>query len=436
MKFDSREIGEFFSLQKGFSYTGENLVESSDVGFITLNSFLRGGGYKPGSEKPLGGAIPERFFLSDGDVCIAMTDISDEILGSPLLIDFTRTHYRSLVYSHHVAKLVQKKEGLLPRFLYNILRIDAFRRRASYGDTGTTVLDLPYTALLEFEVPVPPLETQVAISELVRGFDSLIDLNNVLSSQLTEFSRSLFTSWFIDFDPVKAKMAGESPVGMDAETAALFPDSMEESELGEIPRGWRVSNIGSSVQLAGGATPSTKNPEFWDGEYSWLTPKDLSGRRQKIAPTSSRKITLQGLERISSGLLEKGTVLLSSRAPIGYTAICATETAINQGFIALKADELFPPMYLLNWIESNMQEVLNRAGGATFAEVSKAAFRDIPFLCPDAAILRCYRDVTAPIVGQLELLETQNRSLAELRDGLLPRLISGELEIPEEMLAA
>lgn len=317
-------------------------------------------------------------------------------------------------------------------FLYHYLRTQNF----DDVTTGTAQPQITVSSLSQKTVLLPASPSQKAIGRLMRLFEKKIQSNRRTAELLEGLASSIFRSWFIDFDPVKAKMAGESPVGMDAETAALFPDSMEESELGEIPRGWRVSNIGSSVQLAGGATPSTKNPEFWDGEYSWLTPKDLSGRRQKIAPTSSRKITLQGLERISSGLLEKGTVLLSSRAPIGYTAICATETAINQGFIALKADELFPPMYLLNWIESNMQEVLNRAGGATFAEVSKAAFRDIPFLCPDAAILRCYRDVTAPIVGQLELLETQNRSLAELRDGLLPRLISGELEIPEEMLAA
>jgi type I restriction enzyme S subunit len=327
-------------------------------------------------------------------------------------------------------RILPKSESVDLRYFYYMTKSPDF-----WPIRGSAQPFISQTDIREMFADFPDIEVQRNVADLLSRIDRLIKVNQKLSSLLEAIAKTIFASWFIDFDPVKAKMAGEEPVGMDAETTMLFPDSMEQSELGEIPSGWRVSKVGSSVQLAGGATPSTSTPEFWDGEYSWLTPKDLSGRRQKIAPLPSRKITLRGLERISSGLLEKGTVLLSSRAPIGYTAICAKETAVNQGFIALKADELFPPMYLLNWVESNMQEILNRAGGATFAEVSKAAFRDIPFLCPDEKILFHYREVTAPMVDHLEVLANENLLLAELRDALLPRLVSGELEIPDEMLA-
>jgi type I restriction enzyme S subunit len=140
-----------------------------------------------------------------------------------------------------------------------------------------------------------------------------------MNQTLESIARALFKSWFIDFDPVRAKMDGRQPTGMDVETAALFPDEFEDSVLGKIPKGWRVKSIGDVVKTVGGATPSTSEPTYWEeGAIHWSTPKDLAALSSPILLDTERRITEKGLQKISSGLLPKGTVLLSSRAPIGY----------------------------------------------------------------------------------------------------------------------
>jgi type I restriction enzyme S subunit len=223
---------------------------------------------------------------------------------------------------------------------------------------------------------------------------------------------------------------------MDDATAALFPDSMEDSEVGPIPMGWKLSQIGDEVDCVGGSTPSTSNSEFWDGDIFWTTPKDLSRLIGLVTTSSERRITSKGLQKISSGVLPVHSVLMSSRAPIGYLSINAVPSAINQGFIALRHNPRFAPLYLLFWLQTNMAEIKNRAGGGTFAEISKSAFKSIPFVVPDGETLQKFGEISEPILLQLTALTLQNQELIELRDALLPRLISGELQIPEEMLVS
>ena len=262
-----------------------------------------------------------------------------------------------------------------------------------------------------------------------------IALNKGISETLESIAQALFRSWFVDFDPVRAKMRGEKPVGMDDLTAALFPDSMEESELGEIPAGWTVRSVGEIFDVKGGGTPKTSNVEFWDGDIHWLTPKDLARTKSTVSLSSSRRITMAGLATITSGLLPVGTVLLSSRAPIGYVTICEVPTAINQGFIALPANEGFPPLFNFFWLKANLEEILNRAGGTTFPEISKKSFREIPFVVPDPRVVEAYANVATPIEAQLVELHKQTEALTGIRDSLLPRLISGELQVPEDLVA-
>jgi type I restriction enzyme S subunit len=228
-------------------------------------------------------------------------------------------------------------------------------------------------------------------------------------------------------------MAGEHPVGLDDLTAGLFSASLKETEVGAIPDEWLLSEVGDEIEIVGGSTPSTQKAEYWDGDICWTTPRDLSRQTGCITLSSERRITSLGLAKISSGLLPIHSVLMSSRAPIGYLSINAVPTAINQGFIALRRKTPYSPLYLKFWLDANMNEIKNRAGGATFAEISKSAFKSIPFIVPSDKVLQAYSQFSEPILEQLTLLAEQNSSLVSLRDSLLPRLISGELQIPEEL---
>ena len=257
-----------------------------------------------------------------------------------------------------------------------------------------------------------------------------------MSKSLETLAKALFKSWFVDFDPVHAKSKNEEPVGMDYSTASLFPSSFEDSELGAIPKGWSVRPIHEEVIFCGGGTPSTKKSEYWDGEFLWTTPRDLSKQIGLITIDSERKLTHAGVQKISSKLLPTHSVLMSSRAPIGYISISAFPTAINQGFIGFPAQEKWPPLFMVNWLNFNMHEIKSRSGGATFAEINRTAFRTIPFLTPPEELIRQYRVLTSSLLDKLINNSVESAKLESLRVRLLDSLITGELEVPRELIAS
>jgi len=301
----------------------------------------------------------------------------------------------------------------------------------SHEGSGSVVSHIRVGDCFKFKLQLPPLHVQREIAKTLGALDDRITLLRETNTTLEAIAQALFKSWFVDFDPVHAKMQGRAPEGMDQATAALFPDSFEESELGPVPKGWRVMPIGDAVEAVGGATPDTKTPEYWEpAEHFWTTPKDLSGIPSPVLLGTERKLSDAGLKKISSGLLPVGSLLMSSRAPIGYLAMTQVPMAINQGYIAIPPGGKLSPLYMLFWCQTNMDSIKGRANGSTFMEISKKAFRPIPALVPSQAVLDAFEPVTTQLFARLVKNEKQAQSLASIRDILLPRLISGQLRLP------
>jgi type I restriction enzyme S subunit len=297
--------------------------------------------------------------------------------------------------------------------------------------SGSGVPSLSRDDFYREELLLPPLKQQKAIAHILGTLDDKIELNQKMNQTLEEIAKAIFKSWFVDFDPVRAK-AESRPTGLPSEISDLFPDELVDSEIGEIPKGWEVKTISDLADCLGGATPSTKNPDFWDGGHlSWTSPKDLSKLESIHLLKTDRKITESGLKKISSGLLPVGTVLLSSRAPVGYLALTTEPTAINQGYIALKPVSGVSNYFLLNWCDSNLEQIKNRASGTTFAEISKAAFRPIPAVSPSRELMTKFHEFVEPIYERVLCASKEVETLSDLRDTLLPKLISGELRIPD-----
>ena len=324
------------------------------------------------------------------------------------------------------------KSKLYGRFLYYALKSEPVFNDLISRATGTTVQGIRQSELRKVLIPLPPLDKQKHISEILGALDDKIELNRKMNASLEQMARALFQSWFVDFDPVHAKAAGRQPVGMDKATADLFPDSFVDSELGKIPEGWSMEQVGEVIECMGGATPSTTEPKYWDGgTHHWTTPKDFSSLQAPFLLDTDRKLTSAGISKISSGLLPPGTLLLSSRAPVGYLAIATMPVAINQGFIALKCNERASNFFMLNWCQSNMVEIESRATGTTFAEISKQNFRPIFITIPPKELMANFTEKVTPYYGKIVANLRQSKTLATLRDTLLPKLLSGELSVKE-----
>jgi type I restriction enzyme S subunit len=280
-----------------------------------------------------------------------------------------------------------------------------------------------------FPLAIPPLPEQHAIAHILGTLDDKIELNRRMNETLESMARAIFQSWFVDFDPVRAKVEGRDP-GLPQPLADLFPNRFEDSKLGEIPAGWAVKTIGDLAEVVGGSTPSTSKLEFWEGgSHCWATPKDLASLSSPVLLDTERRITDAGLAQISSGLLPAGTVLLSSRAPIGYLALAEIPVAINQGFIAMKPKISVPNLFLLLWARSAHEEILSRANGSTFLEISKSNFRPIPVVHPTEGVFGVFVSLVNPLYRRVADNVRESRTLAALRDALLPKLISGAIRV-------
>ena len=324
---------------------------------------------------------------------------------------------------------IRAREQLDNRFLHYWFLLAGRNGALEPYFTGTTIQHLTGKAIAELQIPLPPKPEQRAIAHVLGTLDDKIELNRRMSETLEAMARALFKSWFVNFDPVRAKMEGRD-TGLPQDIADLFPDRLVDSEMGEIPDGWEVSQIGDEVDAVGGSTPSTKEPSYWhQGDHYWATPKDLSKLSSPVLLDTNRKITDAGLRKISSRTLPVGTVLLSSRAPIGYLAIAEIPTAVNQGFIAMRCERRLPNLYVLYWCEQNLGYIRDIAGGSTFAEISKKTFRTVSVIVPSKAILGMYQPLSRPLYNLLVANVKEAATLAALRDTLLPKLISGEIRI-------
>ena len=341
--------------------------------------------------------------------------------------------YRGIHYSTHpffvidTAFYIKPKVEMDTRWAYYTL----LTQDINGMDSGSAIPSTSREDFYTLPVSVPPPPEQRAIVHILGTLDDKIELNRRMNETLEAMARALFKSWFVDFDPVRAKMEGRDP-GLPRPLADLFPDRFVDSELSEIPEGWEVSRIGDEVDAVGGGTPNTKEPIYWSGGiHNWATPKDLSRLSSPVLLETGRKITDAGIKRISSGLLPAGTVLLSSRAPIGYLAIAEMPIAVNQGFIAMVCKKRLPSIFVLHWCYENLDHIKGISGGSTFAEISKRVFRPIPVTVPSQEILAAYEYVARPLHDRVVANTKENTSLAQTRDLLLPKLISGDIRLRE-----
>ena len=423
----SRKIlGDYFTLQRGTTYKSRLLGQPGPI-LLGLATIQRNGGFRTDSLQTYGGESPAKLLVQPGDLYLSLKDVtqSADLLGAVarLPIDYPPGRL-----TQDTVKLELKGSEVPLDYLYWLLRTPQYRKYCRAHATGTTNLGLAREDFLAFPAPEPtPIQDKIV--DTLGALDDKIQLNRRMNETLEAMGRALFKSWFVDFDPVRAKAEGRDP-GVPKSLADLFPDTFEDSELGEIPKGWEVKTIGDLADVVGGSTPSTKEAAYWDrGTHAWATPKDLSALSVPVLLDTERRVTDAGLAQISSGLLPKGAVLLSSRAPIGYLAVAELPVAINQGFIAMKPKTGVSNLFLLLWASVAHDEIVSRANGSTFLEISKANFRPIPVVKPSSGVMQAFQRQAAPAYKRIVECARESRTLVALRDALLPRLVSGDVRV-------
>ena len=298
--------------------------------------------------------------------------------------------------------------------------------------TGTTIKHLTGRAIAALEVPLPPVGTQIALVEVLRRLDDRITLLRETNATLEAIAQALFKSWFVDFDPVRAKMQGRAPEGMDEATAALFPEGFEASELGEVPRGWKPQAFRDTIHIIGGGTPKTSNPDFWDGDIPWFSVVDAPGPSDVFVVDTEKHITEAGLQGSSTRLLPIGTTIISARGTVGRLALTGRMMAMNQSCYGLrgKAGDTYFTYFSTTRLVQQLQQ---RAHGSVFDTITQETFAGVHVAYPAGEAIAVFDACVEPLMSRIRENLLQARTLSTLRDTLLPRLISGQLRLPEAL---
>ncbi len=308
----------------------------------------------------------------------------------------------------------------------------------------------------EIGIPIPPREERDSITKVIDLIEKNTLLNTQINQTLESIAQVIFKSWFVDFDPVRAKIAAKQE-GKDPElaamcaisgkneeelqqmseddfaelqaSAALFPDELVESELGDVPKGWDKYSLSKMITLIGGGTPKRSEPNYWNGDIFWFSVKDVPNEGEVFVITTQEKISELGLNKSSTKLLPVGTTIITARGTVGKIALVGYEMAMNQscyGVQGINGVRQFMTYYLIK----NAVEVLKKnTHGAVFDTITQSTFDTVTSIKPSIEMMDLFESKVEKIMGHIKNNLYENNSLIALRDTLLPKLLSGELDV-------
>ncbi|MCA8336986.1 restriction endonuclease subunit S [Burkholderia multivorans] len=318
------------------------------------------------------------------------------------------------------------------RYLLYALQSPQVQHEIGWNEgTGSTVSNVRIPVLEALRIPTPPIGIQRGIGELLGSLDDRIDLLRQTNATLESIAKALFKSWFIDFDPVRAKAEGREPEGMDAETAALFPEAFEESMLGLIPKEWRITSFADTVHVLGGGTPKTSIPDYWSGTIPWFSVVDSPTEGQVFAIATEKRVTPLGVENSSTRVLQPWTTIISARGTVGKLAMTGLAMAMNQSCYGLSPR--LPGVEVSVYLSAQrlVDDLKRLAHGGVFDTITRDTLASVHVCRPDDRVLLAFENRVRPLFSRILANVSQEAVLKELRDTLLPRLISGKLRLPE-----
>ncbi|MBC1193301.1 restriction endonuclease subunit S [Microcystis aeruginosa CS-558/01A06] len=408
MKWSKVALGSQIYIKHGFAFKGEFFSDSGKYILLTPGNCHETGGLKlkGDKEKYYVGDVPEEFILHQNDLLVVMTDLvqSAPILGGALLIPENEKYLHNQRLG--LVNILNQKE-LDKKYLYYLLNTHNYRSQIKGSATGTTVKHTAPERIYRCLVPLPSLQVQQKIADILSKYDDLIENNRRRIDLLERSARLLYKEWFVRL---------------------RFPGHEHTPIIDGIPEGWEKGQVSDFYKTASGGTPSRKNPDFFTGDINWVKTQELNN---SFIFKTDEKITEEAIKNSSAKIFPAHTVLVAMYgATIGQTAILANSATTNQACCGL-----LPDCHIANYIHcflffrENKQILANLSLGAAQNNISQEIIRNFPMLLPSKKVMDIFWEFTNRIFEQIKILEQQNQKLKQARDILLPKLMNGEIEV-------
>ena len=431
-------LRDLIEIRHGFAFGGRFIHDEPDGPvLLTPGNFAIGGGFKGEKFKYYSGPVPSDFVLSKGDLIVTMTDLSRaaDTLGYPAFVP-AEVNGKRYLHNQRLGRIVLRSQEIGARFLFYVMCSPGYRHEVLASATGTTVKRTSPDRILGFRLRLPPLAEQRAIAHILGTLDDKIELNRRTNATLEAMARALFRSWFVDFDPVRAKMDGRD-TGLPKEIADLFPDRLVDSDGGEAPAGWQIESLfdhfeatkGVSYKgsgLGGDGLPlHNLNSIHEGGGYKYEGIKFYSGEyaeRHRVRP---------------GDVIVANTEQGHDRLLIGYAAI-VPELFGPDGIASHHIYRLRPRsaswlstrflLFLLN--SARIHDVVSGyANGTTVNMLPIDGVQRPPFVVPPKALVEAFDFTAAYSEHRREQTVCESRTLTVVRDALLPQLVSGAMRV-------
>lgn len=484
MAFNLTTLSEYAKVQGGFAYKSKDFIEYSENRVLKIKN-VRFGTVSYDEPAYISDEIAqstEAWSTKEGDILISMTGSGPNAPQS--LVGRVARVWANEPQSYinqRVGRIQLLEEGKVhPDFLFYLLSLPQsqdFLVSNSSGSANQANISGKIIGLLP--CPEVTYEESESIANMVRSLDEKIILNKQTNQTLEQMAQALFKSWFVDFDPVidnalaagtnindfpealqhkalirqeiraiykdKAQQLAASPEtnckplpdGLPQEIRALFPSEFEQTDepsvgiAGWIPKGWKKASFESLIKLIGGGTPKTSVEEYWNGDIPWFSVVDAPNDSDVFVLDTEKHVTQLGVDKSSTKILRKGTTIISARGTVGKCALVAEPMTMNQSCYGLNGIEGVSDEFIYFITRHQVSDLQKRGHGSVFNTITRETFKSIILPFSGGDITQRFSEVVSPFLNKILLNNKQNTELEKTRDVLLPKLISGEISIPE-----
>ena len=426
-------LDDLIDIKHGFAFKG-HLIQDEPNGnvLLTPGNFAIGGGFKDDKFKYYHGSVPDEFVLRKDDLLVTMTDLSkqSDTLGYPAFVPACPEGRRYL-HNQRLGKISLKKTAETDaRYIYYVMCGTEYRHEVLASATGTTVKHTSPDRIRQFRFLLHPLPEQHAIAHILGTLDDKIELNRYMIKTLGAMAHALFKSWFVDFDPVHAKIKGrwhhgESLSGLPKNLWDLFPNRMVKSEMGEIPEGWEVKPLDKIADFHNGLALQKYRPQ---GSEDWLPVVKIAQLRNGKTNSGEKATTNIRPESI----IDDGDVVFSWSGTLMVKVWCGGRAALNQHLFKVTSTK-FPKWFFMHCIRSHLLGFQTIAEGkaTTMGHIKRHHLSEAMCVIPNAQFLAAADDVLSPLLEKSISTNVQSRTISTIRDTLLPKLISGHLRVKD-----